>query len=327
MRSSFDMGILRIPTIEDIRAAADRISPFVHRTPVYSSSEINRITAAEIIFKCENFQKVGAFKIRGATNAVNRLSDDQIKHGIATHSSGNHAAAVAKAAKSRNVKAYTVMPRNVPRVKKEAVAGYGAEIIFCEPTLAARDAAVGQVLADTGAVFVHPYDHVHVIEGQATAALEFMAEVPDLDMVLTPVGGGGLISGTALAVRGISPKTEVIGTEPAGADDACRSFRAGRLMPIERPASIADGLLASLSELTFSIIHRHVGDVVTVSDDRIVEAMRLVWERMKLVIEPSAAVPLAAILAGSVRTRGLKVGIILTGGNVDLDRLPWMNAK
>lgn len=315
------------PTIEDIRSAAERISPFVHHTPILSSSAINRIAGAAIVFKCENLQKIGAFKIRGATNAINRLSDDQIRYGIATHSSGNHAAAVAKAAKSRNVRAYTVMPSNVPHVKKEAVAGYGAEIVFCEPTLAARDEMVGKVLADTGAVFIHPYDHVHVIEGQATAALELMTDVPDLDMVLTPIGGGGLISGTALAVRGVSAKTEVIGTEPTGADDAYQSFKEGRLMQIERPASIADGLLASLSELTFGIIQQHVRDVVTVSDELTIEAMRLIWERMKLVVEPSAAVPLAAVLAGSVKTEGRKVGIILTGGNVDLDRLPWMNAK
>lgn len=315
------------PRLDDIRNAARRISPFVHRTPVLSSSAINQMTGAEVVFKCENLQKIGAFKIRGATNAISCLSDDQIRHGVATHSSGNHAAAVAKAAKSRNVKAYAVMPSSAPRVKQEAVAGYGAEIVLCEPTLAARDEVLKKVLVETGAVFVHPYDHVHVIEGQATAALELMDEVADLDIVLAPIGGGGLISGTALVAHEVSPKTKVIGVEPAGADDAYRSFRTGRLIPGGRPASIADGLLAPLSELTFSIISGHVHDVVTVSDALIIQAMRIVWERMKLVVEPSAAVPLAAILAGSVKITGRKVGIILTGGNVDLGRLPWMNAK
>lgn len=315
------------PTLDEIRKAASRIAPFVHRTPVLTSSAVNRLTGTEIVFKCENFQKIGAFKIRGAINAISYLNDDQIRHGVATHSSGNHAAAVAKAAKSRNAKAYTVMPSNAAQVKKEAVAGYGAEIIFCEPTLAARNEVVKKVLAQTGAVCIHPYDHIHVIEGQATAALELMDEVPDLDLVLAPIGGGGLISGTALAVHGVSGKTEVIGTEPAGADDAYRSFRSGSLVLGKGPVSIADGLLASLSELTYSIISCYVHDVVTVSDELIIQAMRIIWERMKLVVEPSAAVPLAAILTGNIRTTNRKVGIILTGGNVDLDRLPWMKEK
>lgn len=315
------------PTFNGIRGAAERISPFIHHTPVLSSSAVNRITGAEIVFKCENLQKVGAFKIRGATNAICQLSSDEVRGGVATHSSGNHAAAVALAARSRNVQAYTVMPGSAPRVKQEAVAGYGANIILCGPSLEAREAAMRGVLTETGAAFVHPYDNIHVIEGQGTAALELLNDVPDLEIVLTPVGGGGLISGTAVGVHGISAKTRVIGAEPTGADDAYRSFRSGHLMPCARPDSIADGLLASLSELTYSIIVDHVHDVVTVGDDSIVEAMRLIWERMKLIVEPSAAVPLAAILAGQVKAAGRKVGIILTGGNVDLDNLPWTNVK
>lgn len=316
-----------IPTLDEIRRAAGRISPFIHRTPVLTSRAINHMAGADVFFKCENLQKVGAFKIRGATNAISYLSDEQIKRGVATHSSGNHAAAVAKAARWRGARAYTVMPRNAPRVKQDAVAGYGAEIILCEPTLAARDEVLNKVLADTGAVFIHPYDHVHVIEGQATAALELMDDVPGLDMLLVPIGGGGLISGSALSAHAVSSAVKVIGAEPAGADDAHRSFNLGYLVPADRPVSIADGLLASLSELTFSIISSHVHDVVTVSDELTIQAMRLIWERMKLVVEPSAALPLAAILAGSVKTRGRKIGIILTGGNVDLDRLPWVKAK
>ncbi|MDJ0956214.1 MAG: pyridoxal-phosphate dependent enzyme [Arenicellales bacterium] len=313
------------PTLDDIRAAAERIAPFVHRTPVLTSSSINRITGCEITFKCENFQKGGAFKIRGATNAIRCLSEDQIRYGVATHSSGNHAAAVALAAKMRNTTAYTVMPSNVSRVKKEAVAGYGAKITYCEPTLSARDSVLNDIVRDTGAAFIHPYDNRLVIEGQATTALELLEEVPGLDVVMAPIGGGGLISGTALAVRGLSPRTKVIGVEPEGADDAYRSFRSGTLISAAGPSSIADGLLASLSERTFNILSRHVNDVVTVDDDTITDAMRTIWERMKLVVEPSAAVPFAAILSGRVNITGLKVGIILTGGNVDLNRLPWMN--
>ena len=314
-----------IPTLDDIRGAAERIAPFVHRTPVLSSSSINQITGCEITFKCENFQKVGAFKIRGATNAVRCLGEDQIRRGVATHSSGNHAAAVALAAKMRNTTAYTVMPSNVSRVKKEAVAGYGAKITYCEPTLSARDNVLIDIVRDTGAAFIHPYDNRHVIEGQATAAMELLEQVSSLDVVMTPIGGGGLISGTALTVHSLSPRTKVIGIEPEGAADAYRSFKSGALVPGTEPESIADGLLAPLSASTFNIISRYVDDVVTVDDDAITEAMRTIWERMKLVVEPSAAVPLAALLSGRVNIAGLKVGIILTGGNVDLNRLPWMN--
>ena len=313
------------PTLDEIRGAAERISPFVHRTPVLSSSAINRMVGCEIVFKCENLQKVGAFKIRGATNAVRCLSEAQIRRGVATHSSGNHAAAVALAAQMRNTKAYTVMPENVPQVKKEAVTGYGADITFCEPALSAREDVLNDIVRETGAEFIHPYDNKHVIEGQATAALELLEEVPELDIVMAPIGGGGLISGTALTVHGLSPRTKVIGIEPAGADDAYRSFKSGTLVPAVAPKSIADGLLASLSERTFNIISRYVADVITVDDDAITQAMRTIWERMKLIVEPSAAVPFAAILSGRVNIADHKVGIILTGGNVDLNRLPWMH--
>jgi len=311
------------PTIVDIRGAAERITPFINRTPVLASTTINRIAGGEVCFKCENFQKVGAFKIRGATNAVSKLSNDQLGRGVTTHSSGNHAAAVALAAASRNAKVVVVMPRNAPGVKKEAVAGYGATIVYCDPGHQAREAAMAAVVDDTGAHFIHPYDDNDVIEGQATAALELLQEAPGLDMIITPIGGGGLISGTALATHGLSPQTRVVGVEPEGADDAFRSFRAGKLIPVDEPRSIADGLLAPLSERTLQIIGQHVENVVTVSEEQIIHAMRTMWERMKIVVEPSAALPLAAILAGKLDVSGARVGIIVSGGNVDMDRLPW----
>ncbi len=311
------------PTIADIRGAAERITPFINRTPVLASTTINRITGGEVCFKCENFQKVGAFKIRGATNAVSKLSNDQLSRGVTTHSSGNHAAAVALAAASRNAKVVVVMPRSAPGVKKEAVAGYGATIVYCDPGHQAREAAMAAVVDDTGAHFIHPYDDNDVIEGQATAALELLQEAPGLDMIITPIGGGGLISGTALATHGLSPQTRVVGVEPEGADDAFRSFRAGKLIPVDEPRSIADGLLAPLSERTLQIIGQHVENVVTVSEEQIIHAMRTMWERMKIVVEPSAALPLAAIVAGKLDVSGARVGIIVSGGNVDMDRLPW----
>ncbi len=288
-----------------------------------ASTTINRITGGEVCFKCENFQKVGAFKIRGATNAVSKLSNDQLSRGVTTHSSGNHAAAVALAAASRNAKVVVVMPRSAPGVKKEAVAGYGATIVYCDPGHQAREAAMAAVVDDTGAHFIHPYDDNDVIEGQATAALELLQEAPGLDMIITPIGGGGLISGAALATHGLSPQTRVVGVEPEGADDAFRSFRAGKLIPVDEPRSIADGLLAPLSERTLQIIGQHVENVVTVSEEQIIHAMRTMWERMKIVVEPSAALPLAAIVAGKLDVAGARVGIIVSGGNVDMGRLPW----
>ena len=312
------------PSLEDIRQAHDRIRPFVHRTPVLTSSTINRIAGGEIFFKCENFQKAGAFKIRGACNAVFSLSEDEAKRGVATHSSGNHAAALALAARWRSVSAYVVMPETAPHVKKLAVAGYGAEIVFCKPTLEARERALAEVVARTGAAFVHPYNDLRVITGQATAAVELCDEVQNLDVIVAPVGGGGLVSGTAVAVSLVSPKTAVMAAEPERADDAYQSLRSGRIVPSVHPNTIADGLLTSLGDLTFPIIQRHVKDIVLVSEEAIVEAMRCLWERMKILVEPSAAVPLGAILSRRLDVAGRRAGIILSGGNVDLDRLPWV---
>jgi len=313
------------PTTKDIREASERIEPFVHRTPVLMCSTLNRMCEAEIFFKCENFQKAGAFKIRGATNAVFALGDEEASQGVATHSSGNHGAAVALAARWRGIVAYVVMPENAPLVKRDAVAGYGAEIVFCKPTLQAREETLAEVVAATGAAFVHPYNDYRVIAGQGTVALELCEEIPDLDVVMTPVGGGGLLSGTALAVSAVSPKTHVIAAEPERADDAYRSFQAGRIVPANHPDTIADGLRTSLGDLTFPIIRRTVEDIVTVSEEGIVEAMRTIWERMKIIVEPSAAVPLAALLTKRIVLQGKRIGIILSGGNVDLARLPWMN--
>jgi threonine dehydratase len=314
-----------IPNLDDIRRAAKRIAPHVYRTPVMTCAALDRMLGSELHFKCENLQRIGAFKIRGATNAVLSLDDAQASHGVATHSSGNHAAALALAARERGIAAYVVMPENAPRTKRAAVADYGAEIIACAPTLAARERTLAEVVERTGAHFVPPYNDHRVIAGQATAALELLEQVPDLDVVMTPVGGGGLTSGAALAVQYLSPRTRMIAAEPAGADDAYRSFRSGRLLPVEQPDTIADGLRTSLGDKTFAIIHRHVDDIVTVEDHIIIEAMRLIWERMKLVVEPSAAVPLAALLAGRLEVGGLRIGVILSGGNVDLDRLPWLD--
>lgn len=310
-------------TIRDIREAAVRIQPWVHQTPVLTSSTLNTMCDAEIFFKCENFQRGGAFKIRGATNAVFSLGEEEALKGVATHSSGNHAAALALAAGWRGIKAYVVMPENAPPVKKEAVAGYGAEITFCEPTLRDREAVLAQVVNRTGARFIHPYNDTRVLSGQGTAALEFCEKVPDLDVVIAPVGGGGLLSGTAIAVSAATTKTLVFGAEPENADDAYRSLKAGKIVPSENPDTIADGLLTSLGDLTFPIIQALVRDIVTVSEAEILRAMRLIWERMKIIIEPSSAVPLAALLTHRQALPGRRIGIILSGGNVDLSTLPW----
>ena len=312
-----------LPTVNDITTAAARIAPWIHRTPVMTSRAIDAIAGCTVFFKCENLQKVGAFKFRGASNAVLSLTDEEAAHGVATHSSGNHAQALALAARMRGIPATIVMPSNAPAIKKAAVAGYGARIVECEPTLAARESTLDAVVRETGAVFVHPYNDGRVITGQATAARELIEDIPDLHILMTPVGGGGLLGGSALAAAYLSPDTAVIGAEPEGADDAARSFRAGYIIPSEAPRTIADGLLTSLGDRTFAIIQRHVRDIVTVSDDAIIRAMRLVWERMKIIIEPSAAVPLAAVLDRRLEAGGQRIGIILSGGNLDLDRLPW----
>jgi threonine dehydratase len=310
-------------TIGHIREAAARIRPHVHRTPVLTCQALNERCAAELFFKCENFQKVGAFKIRGAANAVFSLSDEEAARGVATHSSGNHAQALALAARRRGIPAWVVMPENAPAVKRAAVRGYGAEIIPCRPTLAAREAGLREVVARTGAHFVHPYDDERIIAGQGTVALELLEDVPALDVVLTPVGGGGLLSGTALAVQALAPGTAVLAAEPERADDAWRSLHAGRIVPVDRADTIADGLRTSLGEKTFPIIQALVREILTVSEEGIVAAMRLIWERMKLVVEPSAAVPLAALLERRAEVPGRRLGIVLSGGNVDLEHLPW----
>jgi threonine dehydratase len=312
----------RLPDCSDVLQAASRIQHLVHRTPVLTCDAIDRMAGVCVVMKCENFQKVGAFKYRGASNAVASLSDDEARAGVATHSSGNHAAALALAALRRGIPAYVVMPRNAPAVKVAAVRSYGGHIEFCEPTLEARESTLAKVVAATGARFIHPYDDAAVIAGQGTAALELLEQEPAIDVLLAPVGGGGLMSGTCLAVAGRAPSVRLYGAEPQGADDAYRSLRNNEMVPSVHPNTVADGLLTSLSERTFSILRQHLQGVVTVDDDEILRAMRFVWERMKIVIEPSAAVPLAVLLARKIDP-GRKAGVILSGGNVDLDRLPW----
>ncbi len=314
-------------TIADIRAAAERIAPHVHRTPVLTSSAIDAVAGCRLLFKCENLQKVGAFKMRGAANAVLSLGDAVAARGVATHSSGNHAQALALAARLRGIPAHIVMPTSAPAVKRAAVAGYGAAIYDCEPTLAARESTLADVVARTGAEFIHPYNDERVMAGQGTAALELLTDHPDLDLVMTPVGGGGLLSGTAIATRALAPAAQVAAAEPAGADDAARSLAAGRIIPSENPRTVCDGLLTSLGELTFAVIREHVSAIWTVDDPAVIAAMRLVWERMKIIIEPSSAVCLAAVLERPDTVRGRRVGIILSGGNVDLNRLPWQGAR
>jgi len=315
---------MNIPTIDDIQAAASRIAPSIHNTPILTSTAINQMAGAELFFKCDNFQKCGAFKIRGATNTVLLLAQSaDPPTAVATHSSGNHAAAVALAAQSQGMKAYVVMPSDAPAVKKAAVAGYGAEIIECEPNLAAREEGLAAVVARTGAAFIHPYNDARVIAGQGTAALELLDQVADLDVIMTPVGGGGLLSGTALTVAALAPNIEVIAGEPALADDAYRSLQAGKLIPVGQTTTIADGLRTSLGEITFAIIQKHVKRIITVSEEEIVQAMRHIWERMKIIVEPSCAVPLAALLKTRADFSGQRVGIIITGGNVDLAKLPF----
>ncbi|MCD6379668.1 pyridoxal-phosphate dependent enzyme [bacterium] len=311
------------PTIDQIKGASERITPFIHNTPVLTCEAINERCDRKVFFKCENFQKVGAFKIRGAANAVFSLDEKEALKGVATHSSGNHGAALALAARWRGVESHVVMPKNAPRVKIDAVSEYGAKIYFCASTLKAREERLEKVIKETGAAFIHPYNNTRVIAGQGTAALEFLGETPELDALITPVGGGGLLSGSAISAAALSPETVVIAAEPEGADDAFRSFKSGKLVPSVDPKTIADGLLTSLSDLTFSIIRKYVSDIVTVSEEGIIRAMRLVWERMKIVIEPSAAVPLAALLEKGGSIPGKRVGIILSGGNVDLSSLPF----
>lgn len=306
-----------------IRAAHARIRPHVHRTPVLTSRSLDAAAEAMLFFKCENLQKVGAFKARGACNAVFSLDRAEARRGVVTHSSGNHGAAVAWAAERRGMAAWVVMPENSAEIKKAAVQGLGATVRFCAPTLEARDATCAAVQAETGALLVHPYDDWRVIAGQGTAALELLEQVPDLDAIIAPVGGGGLLSGTAIASRGIKPSIRVYGAEPAGADDARRSLEIGRIVPQTDPRTIADGLRSSLGVKTFAVLSMFVDAIGTTSEEAIVRAMRLTWDKLKLVIEPSSAVPLAALLERKLPVAGQRVGIIISGGNVDLDRLPW----
>jgi threonine dehydratase len=309
---------MQLPTFEDIQQAAVRIKPYAHRTPVMTCTSLDELAEAHLFCKCENLQKVGAFKFRGACNTVFSLSDAEAQRGVATHSSGNHGAAVALAARLRGIPALIVMPSNAPSVKRDAVAGYGGTIIWCEPTQEARESTLANVVAETGAMFIPPYNDARVIAGQGTAALEFLEDVPDLDVIIAPVGGGGLISGTALTIAALSPTTRVLAAEPKGADDAYRSLQAGELIPSVNPQTIADGLRTSLGDLTFAIMRQHVEQIVTVSEAAITRAMHLVWQRMKIIIEPSAAVPVAAVLDQQIDAAGKRIGIILSGGNIDL---------
>lgn len=310
-----------IPSSHDIRQAARRIEPFIHRTPVLTSQSTDDLLQAHFFFKCENFQKVGAFKMRGAANAVLQLPDSEKESGVATHSSGNHAQALARAAKKANIPAHIVMPCNAPRVKVEAVQAYGAEITFCEPNLQAREEKLDEVVEKTGATFIHPFNNKEVITGQATAAFELFEQAGPLDYIMAPVGGGGLLSGTLAAALHFGNSCQVVAAEPEGADDAFRSLQAGRLIPMEEPDTIADGLLTSLGDLTFPIIQQYVEAIWTVSDDMIIQALKWVYERLKIIIEPSCAVPLAAAMEQKQKLRGKRVGIILTGGNIDLKKL------
>ncbi len=312
-----------LPSQKEIDEASSRIKDVVHRTPIYQCRTLNALTGCDLYFKCENLQKVGAFKFRGATNAVFSLKRRELRNGVATHSSGNHAQALALAARLKKTPAFIVMPSNAPAVKRSAVEDYGAEIIECLPTLKSREETLSAVIARTGATFIHPYDDYKVICGQATSAKELLEEVPNLDIIITPVGGGGLLSGTALSAHYFGASCKVIAAEPAGADDAYRSLQAGRILPSENPVTVADGLLTSLGKKTFPVIRQLVESILRVEDKDTIGAMKLIWERMKTIIEPSAAVAFAAVQCNPKIFGGKRVGIILSGGNVDLERLPW----
>jgi threonine dehydratase len=311
------------PTLNDIRQAAERIRPYAHCTPILTNESLNQQVGARVYLKCENFQKVGAFKFRGACNAVYSLSGGDAARGVCTHSSGNHAAALALAARMRGIPAYIVMPNNAPSVKKNAVAGYGGLITFCEPTLEARESTLDSIRLETGATIVHPYNDERVITGQGTAALELLEDVPDLNVIIAPVGGGGLLSGTSIAATELKKGIRIIAGEPEMADDAFRSMKAGEIIPSKNPKTIADGLLTSLGTLTFPIIQQRVEQIVTVSETGIIESMKYVWERAKIIIEPSSAVAVGVLWEKKIDLSGLKVGVIISGGNVDLEKLPW----
>ncbi len=311
------------PSIENVVKAYEIVKKYANRTPIHQSHSVNSILSTNLFLKCENFQKVGAFKFRGASNAVFSLSDEEAKFGVTTHSSGNHAAALALAASMRGIPSFIVMPENAPSIKKKAVEGYGAKITFCKPTQKEREDTQARIQKETGAAFIHPYNNFNVICGQGTASLELLEEFPNLDIVIAPVGGGGLLSGTLTYVKGFNPNIKVYGAEPINADDAFRSLRDKTIYPSVSPNTIADGLLTSLCELTYDIISTKCDGILTVSESGIVDAMRLVWERMKIIIEPSSAVPIAAILEHPQYFTGKRVGVIISGGNVDLDGLPF----
>jgi len=315
---------LDLPTYDDVVAAHDRIAPYIHRTPILTSSYFNGLTGAELFFKCENFQKAGAFKVRGACNAVFGLSDEMAKKGVATHSSGNHALSLSYAAGRRGIPCYVVMPRTAPQAKKDAVRGYGGIITECEPSTSSREAVFAEVQAETGAEFVHPYNDPRVIAGQGTCSREMMEQVEGLDAVIAPIGGGGMVSGSCLTLSTIAPDVEIYAAEPEQADDAYRSFKAGHIIADDAPETVADGLKVPLKERTWHFVSHHVTDILTASEEEIVEAMKLTWARMKIVIEASCAVPLATILKNRDTFAGKRVGVIITGGNVDLDKLPWI---
>lgn len=319
-----DVAEMIIPTFDDMLRAHERIAPYIHRTPVLTSSYFNELTGAQLFFKCENFQKAGAFKVRGASNAVFGLSDIDAAKGVCTHSSGNHALSLSYAAGRRGIPCNVVMPRTAPQAKKDAVRGYGGIITECEPSTSSREAVFAEVQAKTGGDFVHPYNDPRVIAGQGTSSRELMEQTDGLDIVVAPIGGGGMISGTCLTLSTLAPEVQIIAAEPEQADDAYRSFKAGHIIADDAPQTIADGLKVPLKELTWHFVSNHVTDILTASEDEIVDAMKLTWQRMKIVIEASCAVPLATILKNKDRFAGKRVGVIITGGNVDLDTLPWI---
>ena len=313
-----------LPVYADVLAAHDRIRPYIHRTPILTCETFNRMTGAQLFFKCENFQKAGAFKARGASNAVFGLSDEQAARGVATHSSGNHGLSLAYAAGRRGIPCQVVMPRTAPEPKKAAVRGYGGTVVECEPSTTSREAVFAQVVAATGAEFVHPYNDPRVIAGQATCSREMFEDLGDLDAIIAPIGGGGMVSGTCLTMSAIAPRTKVYAAEPTAADDAYQSFKTGEIVAYDAPVTIADGLKVPLKERTWHFVRSHVEDVLLADEEEIIAAMRLTWERMKILIEPSCAVPLAAILRNKQLFAGKRVGVVITGGNVDLDKLPWL---
>ena len=317
---------LNIPTYQDVIDAHKRIKPYVHKTPILTSSYFNKLTGAELFFKCENFQKAGVFKARGASNAVFSLTDEQAKKGVATHSSGNHGLSLSYAAGRRNIPATVVMPKTAPKAKKDAVKGYGAKIVECEPSTSSREAVFAEVVASSGAEFIHPYNDARVIAGQGTCAKEIYEELGELDALVAPIGGGGMISGSCLTLSNISPNTKIYGAEPKQADDAYRSLKAGYIIADDAPVTIADGLKVPLKDLTWHFVSNFVSDILLASEEEIIDAMYLIWQRMKIVVEPSSAITLATILKNKQLFAGKKLGIILTGGNVDLHKLPWIKA-